>query len=414
MKFGIAFLFFFILNYTAHSQVADTVPLPNYYDTVLRIKNLDPYITLHSDSVLNFQPEINKPANHYYWFLKNQPVGLKIDKQTGLIRFKADKSYFLSGKLKYDYEYKVLISVQNLDNPADRFDTSFILLFFNTEIIPSRLKATVAKVFTAEEGDTVRFAILCENGSFPIEQIQYFSNYALVSATPVTKCADEFTWFIPYGFVKPEDREKSRTVSLTFIGNTRFQSSDTTEITILVKQSINFPLLVSEHMELQTEIQKYINDLKSSFRQVDKKIRKTKRSRTTFDLASASTALGGTIFSSLPNSSDKATGKILPSVGVALVPVKEAVAPNASYEQNTATLIRSAIKRLDYQLIENRLISDKDPDIVTKNKRLKDELNQAKIQLIDIPMPEENLNSEELDEYFNSPKVKKRYKIHKK
>ena len=75
-------------------------------------------------------------------------------------------------------------------------------------------------------------------------------------------------------------------------------------------------------------------------------MRGTKNTRTTFDLTSASTALGGTIFSSLPGQDEQTAGKILPSVGVALVPVKEAVAPTKSYEQNSASLVRSDIKRL--------------------------------------------------------------------
>jgi hypothetical protein len=36
------------------------------------------------------------------------------------------------------------------------------------------------------------------------------------------------------------------------------------------------------------------------------------------------------------------------------------------------------------------------------------------IQLIDIPIAEENLSSKELDEYFNSPKVNKKYRVRQK
>jgi hypothetical protein len=50
---------------------------------------------------------INKDQKNYYWYLKNSPVGLKINKDNGLLIFKAEKSYFLSGKLKYDAEYSV-------------------------------------------------------------------------------------------------------------------------------------------------------------------------------------------------------------------------------------------------------------------------------------------------------------------
>ena len=60
-----------------------------------------------------------------------------------MLIFKAEKSFFLSGRLKYDYEYKVELSVQNLDNPNERLDTSFRLLFYNTEIVPSKIKPIV-------------------------------------------------------------------------------------------------------------------------------------------------------------------------------------------------------------------------------------------------------------------------------
>ena len=151
--------------------------------------------------------------------------------------------------------------------------------------------------------------------------------------------------------------------------------------------------------------------LKSTFRILDKKVRGTKNTRTTFDLTSASTALGGTIFSSLPGQDEQTAGKILPSVGVALVPVKEAVAPNKNYEQNSASLVRSDIKRLQYLLTDNTLIGEKDPDIIKKTQKLRDELTQVQLQLIDVPVVEDSTGSKELDEYFNNPKVNKKYRL---
>ena len=50
---------------------------------------------------------------------------------------------FLSGKLKYDTQYKVKIGVQNLNDPKDKMDTTFSILFYNTDIIPSKIKPTV-------------------------------------------------------------------------------------------------------------------------------------------------------------------------------------------------------------------------------------------------------------------------------
>ena len=113
----IALGYFLLAALTTNAQVhPDTIVNPaRANDTSLRIKNLNPYFNLHVDSSLRYQLIINKPQENYYWFLKNSPVCLRVNKDNGLLTFKADKSYFLSGKLKYDYEYKVLISVQNLE-----------------------------------------------------------------------------------------------------------------------------------------------------------------------------------------------------------------------------------------------------------------------------------------------------------
>ena len=86
----------------------------------LRITNLNPYFTIHSDSTLSYNLEINKDEKKYYWFLRNSPVGLRINKDDGVLTFKAEKSFFLSGKLKYDVEYKVNIGVQNLSDPQEQ------------------------------------------------------------------------------------------------------------------------------------------------------------------------------------------------------------------------------------------------------------------------------------------------------
>jgi hypothetical protein len=392
----------------------DSIAKKSTDSTVLRIKNLNPYFTIHIDSVLRYQLEINKDVAQYYWFIKNSPVGLKINKDNGLLTTKVDKSFFLSGKLKYDYEYKVALSVQNLNNPLDKVDTFFTILFYSTEIIPSKIKPTVTNKLFIDEGDTLSFKLQCDNGSFPIEEIRYMSNYPIKSTTVVAHCSDDFTWTAPFDFIKTTDKEKQKTISLYFIGATKFHTTDTALIEITVKENINYPQQILEFESLFAEVSKYVTQLKSSFRIVDKKIKRVKSTRTTFDLASASTALGGTIFSSLPETKQQATGKILPSVGVALVPVKEATAPNSSYEQNTATLIRSSIKRLEYLLTQTRLLGDRDPEILNKSNKLREELKQTQIQLIDVPLAEESPNEKEVDDYFNNPKVNKKYRMKKK
>jgi hypothetical protein len=380
-------------------------------DTVLRIKNFTPYFTLHVDSTLDYHFEINRDPANYYWYLKNSPVGLKINKDNGVLHFKAEKAYFLSGKLKYDNPYKVLMGIQNLNDPTEKVDTTFTLVFYNTEIIPSTIKPTVSSNLEMEEGDTLNFTLQCEDGSFPLESLTYYSNYPIRSTTPVARCGDEFTWVAPYDFIKDDEKDKQRHLEIKFVGIDKFFNRDTAIVNVIVKQTINYPFRLMQFNKISADIEKYIVQLKNTFRSLDEKVRHTKNTRTTFDLTSASTALGGTIFSSLPSQSEQTTGKILPSVGVALVPVKEAVAPNKASEQNSASLVRSDIKRLEYLLTDNMLVGEKDPDIIKKTQKLRDELTQVQLQLIDVPVVEDDTNSKELEEYFNSPKVNRKYRL---
>src|SRR5688572_4508085 len=107
--------FLFLSSLAMAQEPGDSIPAPPAnMDSVLRIINLSPYFNHHVDSSLSYQLEINKPLADYYWYMKNSPVGLRINKDNGLLTFKPDKSYILSGKLRYDYPYKVFIGVQNL------------------------------------------------------------------------------------------------------------------------------------------------------------------------------------------------------------------------------------------------------------------------------------------------------------
>jgi hypothetical protein len=232
----------------------------------------------------------------------------------------------------------------------------------------------------------------------------------------VNKCGDEFSWTPQYDFVKETDSAKVRIVNLAFIGTSRFQTKDTATIRIIVKNALNYPLAVEEYNLVVSSIKSYLLRLKYTFLQVDQKIKKTKNLRTTFDLTSASTALTGTILSTAGNSeSAVTTGKILPSVGLAMVPVKEATAPSKVVEQNQASLIRSSIKRLEYMLFDYSLVGDKDPAITTKISKLKDELRQSQMQLIDVPLDiTNNMTEKELNDYFNNPKVNKKYRLKNK
>jgi hypothetical protein len=96
-----------------------------------------------------------------------------------------------------------------------------------------------------------------------------------------------------------------------------------------------------------------------------------------------------------------------------LVPVKEAVSPVRVQEQNTASQIRAAIKRLEYMYSEAALVGERDPEIISKMKKLREEIKQSKLQLVDLPLVEfdPRYTQEDADKYFNNPKVIKKYKL---
>ena len=393
--------------FRAPLQLTDTA----VQDTTLRIRNLNPYFTLHVDSTLAYQLEINKDPSRYFFFMKNAPVGLKI-KENGTLTFKADKSFFLSGRLKYDNEYKVNIGVQALGNPKERLDTSFTIVFFTTEVIHSHVKPTVSNVLYIEEGDSISFRVQCETGTYPIESINFNSNIPIKTSSNIKNCNDDFSWSAPYDFVKESDSSKQKLLILYFIGTTKIFERDTAVIRIYVKDALNYPYIMGEYELAVKNIRTYILRLKYAFFQLDKRVKKTRNTRTNFDMTTATTALGGTIFSAQASQSAKTTGTILPSVGVALVPVKETVAPPLTAEQNQAGLVRSSIKRLDYTMRDNALVGEKDPEITKKIGNLKNELKQTQVQLIDVPLEEtSSMTEEQLNNYFDNPKVNKKYRL---
>jgi hypothetical protein len=393
----------------------DTFPLLiDSAETELRIKNINPYFTLHVDSSLYYKLEINKDQSKYYWFLRNPPIGLRINKDNGLLTFKAEKSYFLSGKLKYDYQYRVSVGVQNLEKASDHMDTSFYITFYNTDIIQSKVKPTIGSTVVIDEGDTVAFKVLCENGNFPIETITFFSNMPVKGASLVKRCDDDFIWSPAFDFVKESDPGKERTVILSFVGNNKFMVRDTAQVKIIVKDALNYPLTVEDYKLTVNVINGYILRLKYTFLQLDKGVKKTKSTRTTFDITGSTTALTGSILSSSKGENEQNIGKVLPSVGVSLVPVKEAISPQKVTEMNQASQVRTAIKRLEYMVSDNALVGERDPAISTKTNKLKEELKQMQVQMVDIPIDiTGDMSEKELNQYFNSPKVNKKYRTKK-
>jgi hypothetical protein len=421
MKKGCLTLLLSILCFWGSTQDSlslqtDTTAIPQaeiyHPDSALRIVNLNPFFTLHVDSTLSYQLQVNKNPENYFWYLKNSPVGLRVNKDNGLLTFNANKSYFLSGRLKYDVNYKVNLGVQNLRDPNVKLDTTFTIVFYNTEIIPSIVKPQVLDSFQVEEGDTIRFKVLCETGSFPIESILTLPSFPISKYNSVTQCGEEFSWYVPFDLVKETDPGKAKLIQLHFIGNNKFGIKDTGTVKVIIKDALNYPLALEEYNQTIKNIKTYVLDLKYTFLQMDKRLKRTKKVRTTFDLTSATTSVAGTVMTTSDNDLIQKRGKILPSIGLALVPIKEASSPNKVIDQNQAAMIRTSIKRLDYILRDYILIGERDADIVKKTTKLREELKQTQIQLIDVPVEfTNNLTEEELNRYFNSPKVNKKYRL---
>ncbi len=378
----------------------------------LRIVNLNPYLTLNVDSTFEYDLDINKDEKEYHWFITRSAVsGVKIDSKTGKIHVKPIKSYFLSGRLKYDHEYDVMIGVQSLKDPSQRVDTTISLLFYNTEIIPSRLKLSTTAVVTLNEGQTLNVQVQCENGTFPFESVTYYTSIPLIDAQGINGCDQTFNWTPNYSFVKDTDSAKVKIFQIYFVGTTKMMMKDTAMVRVIVKDALDYPSAVNEHKKITAVVNRYILQLKYTFFQLDRNVKKTRNTRTTFDITSSATSLSGSILSSSSSQSSKDVGKVMPGVGVTLVPVKEAVAPTKNTEQNQATLIRSSIKRLELMLQDNALIGDRDEQVVQKTTKLKDELKQMQLQLIDVPIEiASSMSEKELNDYFNSPKVNRKYR----
>jgi hypothetical protein len=376
--------------------------------------NLSPFFSLQADSTLTYDFKINRPMDQYFWYLKSAPVGLRIEKNTGVLFFRADKNLFKSGRLKFDVPYKVEFGVQNLRNASERIDTSFNLLFFSTEINVTRLKPTVGNFVQLEEGDTIRFRVQCEEGTFPVDKITINANQPITNFKPVKKCNDEFEWTVPHDFIREGDTARQKLLVLQFIGTDTYRNSDTATVRLYIKPGVNYPQKMQEYRLIADEIKKYIKDLKLTFFILSNEIEQTKKNRTYFDIGSSSTAMFGTILSTSAQSTGaKNFGKVLPSLGLTLVPVKETVSPNKVQEQNTASQVRGTIKRLEFMLSEYSLVGEKDIDILAKMRKLKDELKQSQLQLIDLPLVEfdPKFTQDEAEKYFNNPKVNKKYKM---
>lgn len=422
MRYPILILLLF--HFSANAQVRpDSIVLKPIHDipyiitpdTALRITNFSPFFSLHVDSSLNYKFQINKDPRKYYWYLKSAPAGFKIDKDIGTLSFRTNKSLFLSGRLKYDREYPVSFGIQSLSNPVDRLDTTLNVIFYSTDVVYPKIKPSVVSPVTINEGDRLSFNVLCENGNFPIEKILMSSDISIGNFKLPKTCDDNFEWVPGYDFVTEKDAKGERIVNLEFIGTTNFNFADTARVKVVVKDGLNYDIATKEYNDALSLMKIWILRYKYTFYQLDKKIKKTKGWRSGFDITTASTTLTGTVLATTADKEDtkkQNTGKILPSIGVVAMPVKEAAAPQKTTEQNQATLLRVNIKRLDYMMTENQLLGVRDPLISVKTETLKKELRQSQDQLREVPTEmSERFSEKQLNEYFDNPRVQKKYRF---
>src|SRR5690606_33495378 len=150
---------------------------------------------------------------------------------------------------------------------------------------------------------------------------------------------DSFEWTPPYDFANDKDPNKEKVVTLVFIGSTNFNFSDTAKVKVIVKDGLDYDLANSEYHIADSSMRRWLRTLKITFVGIDKKLRKTKGTRTAFDISTTSATASSPILISIKK--DKDIGKIMPGVGAVLVPIREATAPAKTAEQNQATLLRS-------------------------------------------------------------------------
>lgn len=406
-----------LFTYTTYGQVTDTLPqdTPDPFvrvDTTLRIINLNPYFSLHVDSSLSYRLMINKPQNNYYWFLKNAPPGLQINKDNGTLIFRSNKDIFRSGRLKYDTEYPVRIGVQSLTDPEDKTDTTFAISWYNTDVVLPSIKPSVVSPVTVEEGNKLSFTVMCENGNFPIDKILFSSSQTISKYKLPKSCDDLFEWVPPYDFVNEAEKVKERTIDMFFIGTTKFNYSDTARVRVIVKDALNYDIALRDYIEVDSSLKTWIKQLKYTFLALDKRIKKTRTYRSAFDITTASSGVTSTVLATQKSEGSRNTAKVIPSVGAALVPVKQAAVPDKTAEQNQALTLRSNIKRLEYIITDTRLVGDRDPLIVQKTETLKKELRQSRNELINVPTDlAESMSDEELERKFNSRRIQRKYRL---
>ena len=112
---------------------------------------------------------------------------------------------------------------------------------------------------------------------------------------------------------------------------------------------------------------------------------------------------GTIILTTAQNPNTVEIGRIMPGIGLTLIPVKEGVALSKVQEQNTATQVRAKVRRLEYVPSENRLSGERNIEVLMKTKIIQDELRKSRLQFVDLPMVEfgEKFSEADADKLFS-------------
>jgi len=386
-------------------------------DTTLCIINVSPCFYLYPDSAIAYQLRLNRNPSGYTWYLKNNPPAVQLDSKTGMLYIKASATLFRQQKMFFGHRYVVSLGVQNNRDPTEWTDTSFAVIFQDPAIARGQIIPSVAGDIFAEEGDTIRFTLGCDNGNALVQSIKLSTSVAIGNYTSIQRCDDVFMWAIPFDFIRDRDSLDLRELRLTFVSIDDLQKKDTAEINIVIRQGINYVEKNQEYRKTAEEVKKYVQSLKLTFYVLNKSLRFNKFSRALFDVSAALTALAPAV---IPEQQDEAkTGsgwnvsKLLPGIGLTLIPIKESLVPVKVQERANANQVRAVAKKLEFALLQNNLIGHRDPAVLNMICNLHEELRQARMQLIEVPLMEfdEDLSIEDAESYFKNYRTHKRHRL---
>ena len=157
-----------------------------------------------------------------------------------------------------------------------------------------------------------------------------------------------------YDFIKEGDTAKTRSLYVNFIGANKFNNRDTALVRIIVRDNINYPQRVLEYVTLRKEVENYAVQLKGNFMMLDKNVKSTKNTRTTFDMTSAATALEAPYFLPWKARPPRMRARSFRVLAWLCSREQKPLHP-ARFTSKLSRADQNSIKRLDFTLSDNSL-----------------------------------------------------------